>query len=655
MTQKPNILFILVDQTRMPPPQSNLTSQVAQINQVLSFDPSLEADNPFIKFFPAFERLRRHSVRLANHQIAAAACVPSRSALFTGQYSVRTGVTQTVGIFKQSYDPGFPWLPNNQVSTVGDWFRAAGYSTHFFGRHDFTTPPAPSLEEWGFSNWSQSWPSSQGGGPGNLGVFRDIGFVDVTNTWMNQKALGYETNVRNIHNSTNATTAQTPWFAVASFVNPHDITGWPLPWFGGIQAVNGLPESATQDEVFKAIGKLLAQPAKIPTIGELSMPPPGGTYQVNLNPDGFPQENGILPTNWNCDLATKPSCQLEASYKISQGFLSTAPSQMQPFMSFWPYKSTHNPHGWLTAHLQAYIYMQYLVNLEIDKVLTNLEMNGSLANTIIIFTSDHGELGGAHGGQIEKWHNAYRETIHVPLMVSSPLVNQEESIMRDLPMVTSHIDLVPTLLGLAGYDKSAQAQLEKLILGHEVYPLVGRDLSPLIYGQNDSETCDTNAGVLFVTDDEITLPTDTSNLPSSFVDYLKIVNAAIAAGQQATTEGSIVQPNSIKAYVEKDWKLALYWDQHGEAQDQWEMYYLKGDPEENINLLNWSEGLPILKPERMNPSWGLSIDDLTAALARLRLCLEESLTRAGYPQGSAESTRLKRNEPTLSQFNYNLP
>ena len=85
MTQKPNILFILVDQTRMPPPQSNLTSQVAQINQVLSFDPSLEADNPFIKFFPAFERLRRNSVRLANHQIAAAACVPSRSALFTGQ------------------------------------------------------------------------------------------------------------------------------------------------------------------------------------------------------------------------------------------------------------------------------------------------------------------------------------------------------------------------------------------------------------------------------------------------------------------------------------------------------------------------------------------------------------------------------------------
>jgi arylsulfatase A-like enzyme len=109
-------------------------------------------------------------------------------------------------MFKQAYDPGFPWLPNNQVPTAGDWFRAAGYSSHYFGRHDFTSPPAPSLEEWGFSDWSLSWPSSQGGGPGNLGVFRDIGFADVANGFFSRKALGVETNIRNIYNSTNATT-----------------------------------------------------------------------------------------------------------------------------------------------------------------------------------------------------------------------------------------------------------------------------------------------------------------------------------------------------------------------------------------------------------------------------------------------------------------
>jgi arylsulfatase A-like enzyme len=80
---------------------------------------------------------------------------------------------------------------------------------------------------------------------------------------------------------------------------------------------------------------------------------------------------------------------------------------------------------------------------------------------VIVFTSDHGEMGGAHGGQIEKWHNAYRETLHVPLVVSSPLVNPSPDIMVDIDKVTSHIDLLPTLLGLAGYDKANQAAVRR--------------------------------------------------------------------------------------------------------------------------------------------------------------------------------------------------
>jgi hypothetical protein len=36
-----------------------------------------------------------------------------------------------------------------------------------------------------------------------------------------------------------------------------------------------------------------------------------------------------------------------------------------------PYKSAARAEEWLLAHLQAYVYFQYLVNLEIDKVLAN--------------------------------------------------------------------------------------------------------------------------------------------------------------------------------------------------------------------------------------------------------------------------------------------
>src|SRR4029079_6620178 len=164
MVNRPNFLFILVDQMRVPPSQPNLTPRLKELNQVLSFDPQMKEDNPFLRFFPAFRRLRHHSVRLARHPTASAACVPSRAPLITGQYPSRHLVTQTAGMFKQDYDPGFPWLPSNQVPTIGDWFRAAGARTARFGRHDFTTPPAPSREEWGFSDWSTSWPSTQGGG-----------------------------------------------------------------------------------------------------------------------------------------------------------------------------------------------------------------------------------------------------------------------------------------------------------------------------------------------------------------------------------------------------------------------------------------------------------------------------------------------------------
>ena len=55
-------------------------------------------------------------------------------------------------------------------------------------------------------------------------------------------------------------------------------------------------------------------------------------------------------------------------------------------------------------------------------MLEALKASKSYENTIVIFSSDHGELLGAHGGMHEKWHNAYEETTHVPFIVSSPLI-----------------------------------------------------------------------------------------------------------------------------------------------------------------------------------------------------------------------------------------
>ena len=57
----------------------------------------------------------------------------------------------------------------------------------------------------------------------------------------------------------------------------------------------------------------------------------------------------------------------------------------------------------------------YLVN-----VLDTLEATGLLENTLIIRTSDHGEMGLAHGGLRQKNFNVYEESQRVPLVYSSP-------------------------------------------------------------------------------------------------------------------------------------------------------------------------------------------------------------------------------------------
>ena len=104
------------------------------------------------------------------------------------------------------------------------------------------------------------------------------------------------------------------------------------------------------------------------------------------------------------------------------------------------------------------------------------------ANTIVIFTSDHGEMLGAHGDMHQKWYQAYEETIHVPFFVYNPTLFSGPQSVNAL---TSHADLIPTMLGLAGLNPGELASV--LAQTHtEVHPLVGRDLSSVILGEEEA-------------------------------------------------------------------------------------------------------------------------------------------------------------------------
>lgn len=87
------------------------------------------------------------------------------------------------------------------------------------------------------------------------------------------------------------------------------------------------------------------------------------------------------------------------------------------------------------------------VDSEIGRVLDAVQRYAP-ENTYVIFTSDHGDMMGAHG-LAGKGPAMYEEITHMPLIVVQP--GGEGAGVRNATPV-SHIDLLPTLLDLAGLE-----------------------------------------------------------------------------------------------------------------------------------------------------------------------------------------------------------
>ena len=83
-------------------------------------------------------------------------------------------------------------------------------------------------------------------------------------------------------------------------------------------------------------------------------------------------------------------------------------------------------------------------------MLESLKDNGMDKNTIIVFTADHGELGGNHQMR-GKGNCAYRQQNHLPLMIVHPAYPGGKT----CEAVTSQIDLAPTLIALTGAEPRA--------------------------------------------------------------------------------------------------------------------------------------------------------------------------------------------------------
>ncbi len=608
---RPNILLITVDQMMFQALSAYGDAGMDPgIRDILSFG-VVEQDNPWQKYFPGFMRLRENAVVFNQHTIASSACVPSRATIYTGQYGTLTQMLETDSLYKAGSDPAFPWLQPRGVPTIGDWFRAAGYSTHYFGKWDLSYadvdgPMKGDLNPWGFSDWRLSVPDAQGGQLNQLGVYRDQGYSDLVNGFLKRKAMNYET----------ASEDTQPWLAVASFVNPHDIaSAYPLSWW--------MPDSIHSTGVQTATADT-PSPRPVPAASDCSNPLPGGKTQVSLNPQGFPQATFNNAPTLHESLKTKPDCQFDYSYKMGLALKSRRPPKQREYMPL-PFQAEDNSDEWFAAYGQFYAYLHTLADTQINSVLQTLEDTGLDENTIVVFLSDHGEYAGAHGGMIEKWHSAYDEILRVPMVVSSPLVNADASQITYVDQITSHIDVLPTLLGLVGYDTAAQQELSEKLGDHTYFPLPGANLRPQM-GNPDVEVRgpdgEVRDSVLFITDDTITeyLKGQQPAEPGYKI-FLQEVDQQIQQGV-GLAHGAVRQPCHIRCVREVNWKLAKYFDPNNVVSDQWEMYYLAGDAMEEYNLVHWDEkGQPVLMPERLQEAWGMDAEGLQAQLNRLRRLL----------------------------------
>jgi arylsulfatase A-like enzyme len=100
----------------------------------------------------------------------------------------------------------------------------------------------------------------------------------------------------------------------------------------------------------------------------------------------------------------------------------------------------------LAEEMNAYDGAITYLDLQVDSLLNALGGRGVLGNTIVVVTSDHGELFGEHG-VLSHGNNLFLQVLHVPLLIIAP---GRVPTKAQVPSIASLRDLPATLLQLAG-------------------------------------------------------------------------------------------------------------------------------------------------------------------------------------------------------------
>lgn len=120
-------------------------------------------------------------------------------------------------------------------------------------------------------------------------------------------------------------------------------------------------------------------------------------------------------------------------------------------------------------HRWAYMRLTERVDAQIAIVMAALKRSGLSENTIVVFTSDHGDLDAAH--KLEHKTILYEEAARIPFVISYHWMKHKGTIDSE-HLVSNGLDLLPTLCDFAGIKSPAD------LMGKSVVPLTTQETPP---------------------------------------------------------------------------------------------------------------------------------------------------------------------------------
>ncbi len=409
---------------------------------------------------PAMDTLAAKGTLFERAYCCNPVCIPSRFSLFTGRFPSEIG-QRSNNVKKEITAP----LPEQIIQMgMGHVLKSAGYETVYGGKEHL---PLTNAAELGFDCFCNDERES---------------LADSCAHYLQQP-----------HDK--------PFCMIASLINPHDICHMAISEYGKTLDL----ENASWDKTPEAawIKAIIDHGDKEEACLKEAMRLPEGMAEQEFFENHCPP----LPENH----------AVQENQPEAVDFIKDQ-------RKFKRYAHDHFTDEQWRLHRWAYCRLTERVDAQIATILDALEKSGQQDNTVIIFSSDHGDMDAAH--KMEHKTVLYEESTHIPFIVVDPTTANTCS--HNSNLISNGLDILPTFCDYAGIPAPED--------------LHGKSVRPLLteaYVTNWRETLpvESEFGRMIVTEDHKYMFYDTGANNEQLIDLkadpLEMRNAAGDVDKQA--------------------------------------------------------------------------------------------------------------------------